>query len=532
MLKKTSYILISISLLASLLTGCQTPTAAGAPAPDVPANVLNLDGSDPQTLDPAISGDGNSHQYVTQIFGGLLALDDNLTPVPDIAKDWQISPDGKTYTFHLRRDVKFQDGKAVRAADFKYSWQRAADPATGSLTAANYLGDIAGVRDELAGRSKEISGVRVIDDYTLEVTIDAPKSYFLSKLTYPTSFVVDSNNVNSGSTWWHRPNGTGPFKLKDWTEGKQLTLARNDSYYGQMARLDSVVFHIFSGPPMDLYETGQIDVASVSVSNMDRVTDKAGPFQTQLSITPELSFYFIGFNTGKPPFDDLKVRRAFTMAIDKARLASLVFRDTTQAAKGILPPGIPGYNKDLAGLSYDVAGAKKLIAESRYGSVAGLPPLTVTATGWGGSISPDLEAIIYQWRQNLGVEVKVRQLEPQRYYYHLKTEKDEMFDMGWIADYPHPQDFLEILFRSSSENNYGGYTNPEIDAQLAKAGTEMDSKASLAMYQQTEQKLIDDAAVIPLWFGRNFLLVKPYVKGYRLSATGLPALNKVTVEAH
>ena len=531
MLIKIPYLVLSGVLLLNMLGGCQLLETGQAATPPIAGKVLNLSGIDPQTLDPAISGDGNSHQYVTQIFSGLVALDDNLEPAADIASDWKVSSDGKTYTFRLRQDVRFQDGRAVKAEDFKYSWQRAADPATGSLTAANYLGDIVGVREMLDGKSKEISGVRVIDDYTLEVNIDAPKSYFLSKLTYPTAYVVDRNNVQPGSGWWLKPNGTGPFKLKQWDKGNQLVLERNELYYGSKARLDFVVFQILAGVSMNMYETGQIDVTGVSVSNIDRVTDKDGPFYTELTTTPELSFYYIGFNTSKPPFDDINVRRAFTTAIDKDKMVSLIFRDTTQKADGILPPGIPGYKGDLAGLGYNVAEAKKLISESKYGSVAGLPPITITTVGWGASISGDLEAIIYQWRQNLGVEVQVRQLEPERYYYHLKDEKDNMFDMGWIADYPHPQNFLDILFRSGSENNYGVYSNPEGDDLLKRAGTEMGEKLSLALYQQAEQKLVDDAAVIPLWFGRNFVLVKPYVKGYQLSPLGLAPLGKVTVEA-
>ena len=529
MLRKVLYTLITMTMLASLLSGC-------VPAPDgkaaTSANVLNLYGIDPQTLDPAISGDATSHEYVLQIFSGLLALDDTLEPAPDIAKDWQISPDGKTYTFHLRQDVKFQDGRAVKAQDFKYSWQRAADPATGSLTASNYLGDIVGVKEMLAGRSKEISGVRVIDDYTLAVTIDAPKSYFLSKLTYPTAFVVDSNNVKSGRDWWRKPNGTGAFKLQEWSATSQIILSRNATYYGTMAKLDSVVFHLFGGIPMDLYETGRIDVAGVSVSYIDRVTDTAGPFYRELTAAPELSFYYIGFNSSKPPFDDANIRRAFSLGIDKEKLVSLIFRDMMNLADGILPPGIPGFNTALSGLKYNVAEAKKLISQSKYGGAAGLPTITITTSGRGGATSNDLDAIIYQWRQNLGVDVQVRQLEPERYFYHLKDELDNMFDMGWIADYPHPQDFLEILFRSGSENNYGYYNNPEVDSLLTRAGVELDEKLSLSLYQQAEQKIVNDAAVIPLFFGRNFTLVKPYVKGYTLNPMGLVMLNKVSVEPH
>ncbi len=170
-----------------------------------------------------------------------------------------------------------------------------------------------------------------------------------------------------------------------------------------------------------------------------------------------------------------------------------------------------------------------MITESSYGDVPGLPPITITTQGWGGLISQELEAIISEWRQNLGVEVKVRQLEPARFLYNLAEEKDEMFYMGWVADYPHPQDFLDILFRSKAENNYGDYSNSEVDALLDVAGVEIDSKLSLALYQQAEQKLVDDAACLPLWFGQNYILVKPYVKGYNLNPMGLAMLNMVSV---
>ncbi len=141
-----------------------------------------------------------------------------------------------------------------------------------------------------------------------------------------------------------------------------------------------------------------------------------------------------------------------------------------------------------------------------------------------------LEAVIHEWRQNLGVEVKVRQLEPQRFLYHLKQEKDEMYFIGWIADYPHPQDFLDILFHTGVDNNYGEYSDPEVDALLEKAGVELDFDLSLALYQQAEQKLVDDAACVPLWFGQNHILVKPYIEGYDLNPMGFAMLNKVSIK--
>jgi len=532
-MKRILYIIFSVVLLCSLLiVGCQPRQEVPPPSPPTEGEVLNLYGIDPMTLDPAVSGEMTSHQYIMQIFSGLVCLDGNLEPAPDIARDWQVSSDGRTYTFYLRQDVSFHDGGEVKAGDFKYSWERACDPETGSRTAAIYLGDIVGVREVLAGETKEISGVRVIDDYALEVTIDEPKSYFLFKLTYPTSFVVDRTNVASGWEWWRHPNGTGPFKLKQWEENSLLVLGRNDLYYGELAKVDSVVFQLWGGVPMNMYETGEIDATAVSISYIDKVTDEQGSFYHDLAIVPELSFYYIGFDTTTPPFDDINLRRAFSQAIDKDKLASLVYRDTVQPADGILPPGMAGFNKDLSGLDYDVNKAKELIANSWYGGVSNLPPITITTAGWGGLISAELEAIIHEWRQNLGVEVKVRQLEPERFLYHLMEERDEMFYTGWIADYPHPQDFLDVLFRSGTENNYGEYSNPEVDALLERANLEPDKEVGLGLYQQAEQLLVEDAACLPLWFGKNYVLVKSYVSGYELNLLGLAMLNTVAIEPH
>jgi len=528
--KRYLYVFMALVLLSGLLAGCQCAQEGQLPAAG--EGTLNLYNIDPLTLDPAVSSEMTSHEYIMQLYSGLVRFDDELMPAPDIAERWQISDDGRTYTFYLRRDVRFHNGVAVKAQDFKYSWERACDPATGSQTASTYLGDIVGVGEVLAGRSKEISGIRVVDDYTLEVTIDAPKSYFLSKMTYPTAFVVDRANVESGSEWWRQPNGTGPFKLKKWDENHLLVLERNGLYYGELAKVDSVVFWLWAGVPMNLYETGKIDIADISIDYIDKVMDESGPFYRELSVVPELSFFYIGFNTTRPPFDDVNIRRAFSHAVDKDRLVSLVFKDTMQRADGILPSGLPGFNNDLTGIEYDVPKAKALIAASKYGDVSKLPPISITTSGWGGLISQELEAIVYQWRENLGVEVTVRQLEPEPFLYHLKEEKDEMFLMGWVADYPHPQDFLEILFRSGAESNFSEYSNAEVDALLKMAGTEADIERSLALYQQAEQKLVEDAACLPLFFSKNYVLSKPYVRGYSLSPMGFAMLNTVSVEPH
>jgi len=521
------FVLLPLLVCALLLL----PSVSCQPFLPLPSSqdILNLWDIDPVTLDPAISSEMTSHAYVTQIFSGLARLDGNLDVVPDIAERWQKSQDGKTYTFYLRHGVKFHSGKEVKAADFKYSWERACDPATGSQTAATYLGDIVGVKEMLTGEAREISGIKVLDDYTLEIAIDAPKAYFLCKLTYPTAFVVDRANVESGKDWWYKPNGTGPFKLREWEPGQLLVLERSQAYYGQPARVKQVTFHLLAGMPMAMYEKGEIDVTFVSMYYIDLVRDETGPFHRELAITPELSLYYIGFDTTRPPFDDVNIRRAFCHAVDKERINRLILRDMMAEAEGILPPGMPGYSQRLEGLDYDAERAKELIAASEYGDASNLPPLTITVSGYGNDIPDYLGAIIQEWRQNLGVEVSVRQLEPEDFLYHVKQERDEMFMLGWVADYPDPHNFLDNLFYTGSENNVFGYSNSELDNLLDQAAIEQDNAARLSMYQQAEQKVVDEAPCLPLWFGTNYILVKPYVRGYELNPLGIPDLSQIYI---
>jgi oligopeptide transport system substrate-binding protein len=524
--------LILMVFIAMVFTGCVAKPGDKTSPESSAKGVLNLLGSDPTTLDPAILVEANSAEYVLQLFNGLLRLDENLEPAADIAQDWQISPDGLTYTFNLRHDVKFQKGRQIKAQDVKYSWERAANPATGSQTAGLYLGDIKGVAEVLAGKGNEISGIKIIDDYTLQVILQSPKSYFLFKMTYPTTFVVDKDNVASGSEWWRNPNGTGPFKLKSWVQDESLTLERNDLFYGDKAKLNQVKYQFNTGVSMDLYEMGKIDVTGVGTSYIDKVMDKAGSFNTELSVSPLLDFWYVGFNCGQPPFDDINIRRAFSLAVDKDKIVSLIYRDMWQKADGILPPGLPGYNKAVVGLGFDVNRAKELIRNSKYGDITRLPPVMITAYGYGGDASAVLQAMAYQWKQNLGIEVQIRQLEPEKFSYMLKAEIDQMFDGSWIADYPHPQDFIDILFHSGTNYNYGNYSNPEVDALIQQANQSGDQEQSFALYQQAEQKIVDDAACIPIAFGGNYMLVKPYIKDFTVNPLGFTDLSKVSVVEH
>lgn len=490
---------------------------------------LNLYDSDPTTLDPAVSTETTSSQYIMLIYSGLLKFNDKLQPVGDIATSWDISQDYLTYTFHLRNDAKFQSGRAITAADFKYSWERAANPSTGSQTAGTYLGDIVGVADVISGKTTTISGVTVKDDYTLQVTIDSPKSYFLDKLTYPTTFLVDKNKVAAGTEWWRKSScGSGPFILSQWTQNQSLTLVRNSLYYGDKAKLSKINYQYYSGMPMDLYETGSIDVTGVSTAYIDAVNDKSGSFYNDLNISSVLSLTYIGFNCSQAPFDDASIRQAFSLAVDKDKIISLIYRDMEKKADGILPPGMPGYNSAVKGLSYDPVKAQNFIKASKYGDVSKLPPITLTTYGYGAGVGDLLQALVFQWKANLGVDVKIRQLETERYFYNTQAEIDQMFMMAWSADYPHPQDFLDILFHSNTAYNYGFYSNADVDKLVTQANRNQDQTQSFSLYQQAEQKIVDDAACIPISFGMNYNLVKPYIKGYVTNPLGFVELQNVS----
>ena len=526
-MKKLIYFLLS-AVLVITAAGCNRgnpslPAAGGT-------GTLNLYNVDPLTLDPATAGDATSNGYVLELFSGLVSLDANLEPVGDLAIDWKVSSDGLGYTFNLRHDAYFMDGRKVTAADIKYSWERACAPATNSRTASIYLGDVEGAADVLSGKSQGLSGVQAVDDYTLKVTLGAPSSAFLSKLSYPTAFVVDKADVARGASWWHSPNGTGPFRLNIWTSGAQLVLERNPLFYGDKPKLNKVVYKLLAGIPMNLYESGSIDVADVDLAHYDRVMDPGGPFYSQLVVTPSLSLTYLGFDLTKAPFDDPSIRRAFSMAIDKQKLASLMFRNVLTPAGGILPPGMPGFNDALQTIRYNIDSAKALIAGSKYGSAANLPKITVTVSGYGGLISGDLEAIVYDWEQAFGIDIAIRQLDPSQFSYDLKQEKDNMYYWGWNADYAHPQDFLEVLFGTGTTYNIGGYSSAQVDGLLKQAAAATTLVSSFALYQQAEQILVDDAACIPLWTAKNMQLVQSYVKGYSLNALGEVALNEVYIQ--
>ncbi len=487
---------------------------------------------DPPTLDPHLTTDATSAQIIIEVFGGLVTIDRDLNIVPDLALDWDISEDGRIYTFHLRPDATFHDGKPVTAEDFRWSLERVTNPLTESPVVNQYLGDIVGVEEKLNGDAQTISGLRVIDDHSLEITIDEPKSYFLAKLTYPTGFVLDRANVEADpKRWFRRPNGTGPFMLTRYDVGETMTLTRFGEYHLGPARLEEVEMILSGGTSMLMYENDEIHVTGVSLADLDRILDPGNDLNPELLEGPaSFSIQYIGMNVNEPPLDDPKVRQALNMAIDKQEIATIVLADLVVPAKGILPPGFPAYNPDLEGYEFDPVKAKQLLAESKYGGdLENIPPITITTAGsFGASVSLDMDVILQMWERNLGVEAEFQQTEFATFLKDLHKRRFQMFDIGWIADYPDPENFLDILFHSESSNNHTNYSNPEVDALLEQARTEVDESLRYQLYNQAEQMIIDDAPWVPLWYsGERYVLVKPQVQGYELSQLYIPRLRYV-----
>ena len=501
--------------------------AANPPGKIIDDATLVRLGPEPPSLDPHLTVDTDSALYIVEIFGGLLTIDRDLQIVGDLAEDWEISNGGKTYTFHLREDAKFHNGKPVTAQDFKWSMERAADPTTQAPVVDVFLGDIVGFKDMIESRSTTFEGIKVIDDHTLSITIDAPKAFFLAKLTYPTGFVLDRENVEGNPTWFREPNGTGPFKLSEYSPGEVIRLERNELYHLGPAKLQEVRFILSGGDALLMYENDEIHVTGVGLINLDSILDPSNPLSNDvLQAPPGFGVTYFGLNANEPPFDDIKVRQALNYAVDRETLSSVLLQGLVTPAKGILPPSFPGYNPNLQGYQYNPDKARELLKESKYGNAQEeFPRVVLTLPGsFGAPVSPVMEAIIQMWRENLGIDMELLQTEWAIFLQDLHEDRFQMFGgLGWIADYPDPENFLDGLFYTGSSNNNTKYSNLEVDALLEEARVELDDATRFEIYNRVEEMILDDAPWVPLWHGTGgYALLKPNVKDYFLFPLVIP----------
>jgi oligopeptide transport system substrate-binding protein len=518
---------ISLSIAAAALTAAfgWDPGPGGKVYPR--GETLYLTGtesSDPRDYDPATTrGSGDK-----MVFSGLFSFSPKLELTTDLVETYSVR-NGTVFTFTLRANARFHDGRAVTAQDVVYSWERAADPATDSNTVLTYLGDIVGVKERKAGKADRISGLRVIDERTLEVTIDQAKPYFLAKLTFPTAFIVDRANVESGKDWYRHPNGTGPYKLVSWDSMQEKVYERNDAFYLGAPAIRNIVVRLYSGVPIRLYESGDIDIGSVYYYDVPRVSDPADPLNAELVGGVDLCTLFVVFDNTRPPFDDVKVRQAFNLAFDRRQFVDIVYDGVMLPATGLYPPGMPGRREGLESLRFDPAAAKALLAESKY--AADFPDVLMTNSGYGSNVSSDVAAMAAMWQKNLGVTIRVENLQPEKFWDEIgEGRRGQMWSSGWCADYPDPENFADVLFHTGANSNEGGYSNKELDAILEAARTEPDTVQRLGLYQQAEDIILRDVPVLFTVHYVSYYLVKPYVQGFVFTPIDIPIERYLSID--
>jgi oligopeptide transport system substrate-binding protein len=499
---------------------------------------LRLASGDPVTMDPHLTGDSLSAEYVVEIFSGLVTISPQLSLELDLAESWKISDDGLTYTFVLRPDIFFHTGRAVTADDIKWSVERAASPVPEgatrpSTTALAYLGDISGVKDSFYGLADSVSGVAVVDGKTIQFTLTQPlpPDLFLSKLTYPTAFVVDRQQIEANPrNWTRRPNGTGPYKLVEWRLGERIVLAANDRFHAGKPSVDQVLYTLSGGSTLTRFENDELDVSFISLADIDRARDPSSDLNPLYSVFPQFTISYIAFNNNVPPFDDPEVRRALALSIDRVKIADVTFNNMLAPATGILPPQLPGHQEEDLSFPFDPDAARAALAASSYGSADALPPIILTEVGGGAAARVDTQAFLEQWRNELGIEVEIRQTDFATFLDDQDSGRLQMFNAGWIMDYPDPEDILDLKFHSTSSLNDVGYANAEVDALLDRGRTERDTDVRLGLYQQAERLILQDVAWIPLYFSQSHVVVNDAVDGWFEPPMVLPRLQYINIE--
>ncbi|OGZ61000.1 MAG: hypothetical protein A2919_00675, partial [Candidatus Spechtbacteria bacterium RIFCSPLOWO2_01_FULL_43_12] len=449
-----------------------------------------------------------------------------------------------SYTFTIRENAKFSNGRAVTANDMAYSLDRAADPRTRSSTAELYLGDIVGVMDMQRGRiinrvspqqdkvTIDLTGVEVLDERTIRITTLANSvspELFMMKLTYEVASVVDKVQTEGPGRWTDRPNSTGPWIMVK-RDVAEIVMEPNPNYFGHKPEIKRLVFYISGGSTFLRYQNGEVHFTGVGVDDLDVLKDVRDPsseLSRQYFEMTEMTTSYIGFNTRTPPFDDPLVRQAFAMAVDKESIARDILQNLAIPAKGILPPGMPGYRPDYKGLEYNPAKARELLAQSSYGN--NLPRIKITISGSGSAPSVVLQSIVQFWKSNLGVEVEIEQVDYATFLEQLKKGTFQMYSLGWVADYPDPDNyFMKFESWRSSANNEARYSNEEVDALIQEARIEMDPQKRLQLYRQIEDIVVSDAPWITLFHSKDSLLVKPFICGYYPTPMGISILSYVS----
>ena len=496
-------------------------------APGMAPHPLRMTWDTPPTLDPTMADDITSIGLINQLFSGLVNLSAEMGVVPGIARTWDVLDHGRKFVYTLRNDVRWSDGITVTAADFEYAWKRILNPVNESPV-GTLLYDIRGAAACHRGDAGiDTIGVYAPDKFTLVVELEEPCGYFPQLLAQSACYPVPRHVVEShGQAWTEMGNivTNGPFKLDTWVKGHCMILVRNQEYHGSftgnLERIELNLQEMEAPLKLELYEAGELDVLDLPSLQVDRARQKhAGEFIS----FPTLYTEYLGFDTGRPPFDDRRVRQAFALASDRETLTNIQFRGyVSPATGGFVPPGIPGHSAGI-GLPYDPKRARRLLAEAGYPGGRGFPEVDSPTRR---AVLPHPEFLQSQWQKNLGIEISWEIMEWAPYLERLE-ELPDLYLMGWIADYPDPDNFLRVgLWR---ERMRWGHNNFDRTVETARRAT--NQKTRIQLYRQAEKILIEEAAIIPLYYSRQHLLVKPWVsKLLPASASGRHRWKDVVIE--
>lgn len=485
---------------------------------------------DPETLDWNRAHTPVETWLLTNLMEGLVTHDPKMVVAPALAEKWTKSADGKTYTFHLRKDVKWSDGVPLKAADFLYSWKRLLSP----VTAASYayiLFDIEGAEDYFKGKTSDFSkvGISTPDETTLVVRLAKPVAHFIHIPTFWVTFPLRQDVVEKHGTSWSKPGRMvtlGPFELSSYDLDSKIVLTANPNYYGAHGNVDQAVGMIVKedSTALTLYETGKIDfLTDISGTDLKRLEGRK-----DLLRFAYLKTGYLGFVVDKYPVSSAHVRRAIAMSIDKTKFGEFLHGGQT-AAGGFVPEGMFGFNPKI-GLPYDPAEAKKELAK------AGVKPgmaVELVVTNWEKNLTVG-QFIQAEVKKNIGLEVSIRPFDHKTFRAQLGLHSFPIFLLSWSADYPDPDNFLSV-FITGAGNNQTKWKNANYDTKVLTARYHQDQSTRRKLYDEAQKILVEDeAAIIPLFNEPILALVNPRVKNIRINALNyleMKAIALVSAEA-
>jgi len=508
-----------------------TATAAAAQPTAAPAGQSNQQPSgtqeitinalqgEPDNLDPNRSSFATEAAVIRQVFEPLLNFDKDLKPVPAAASSFDVSQDGKTYTFHLRQGAKWSDGQPVTAKDFVYSYKRILDPDTAAEYASFFTdAGIVGAADYNSGKgSADAVGVRAVDDNTLEIKLEDASGFFPNLAALWVVAPVRQDIIQkAGPGWAQDPAtyiGNGPFKMTEWVHQDHITLVPNPNYAGSKPKLQKVTYLMVTSGEADYaaYRNNERDWTLVPDADVQTVRGDSQLSKEAVEYT-ELTTFWLIMNNAKPPLDNLMVRKALSKAIDRQAMIRDIAAGVGKPATSMIPPGMPGYQPELGkDIDFDPTAAKSLLSQAGFADPAQFPQLhfrfaTTTAN------QSRAEFIQAQLKQNLGINIVLDSMESKAYQAAYKDKDYELAFGGWGADYPDPQNWMASLFGCKASNNKYNYCDQQFDQASAKGDTGTDLNQRLQAYAQAQQILVQDLPVAPLFYRGRMVLVKPWVQ--------------------